>query len=64
MGCLCTKEIWSTVNGKRLESNQQKLINAVKQAGGAEGYLIVIELEDVNKPVTINDILPYLNKIK
>jgi hypothetical protein len=64
MGCLCTKEIWSTVDGKRIESNQQKLINAVKQAGGAEGYLIVIELEDMNKPVTIADILPYLNQIK
>ena len=63
-GCLCTKEIWSTVDGKRLESNQQKLIDAVKQAGGAEGYLIVIELEDVNKPVTVTDILPYLNQIK
>ncbi|MBP6431236.1 MAG: hypothetical protein KA319_05675 [Ferruginibacter sp.] len=63
-GCLCTKEIWSTVDGKRLQSNQQKLINAVKQAGGAEGYLIVIELEDINKPVTIADILPYLNQIK
>jgi hypothetical protein len=63
-GCLCAKEIWSTVDGKRLESNQQKLINAVKQAGGAEGYLIVIELEDENKPVTIADILPYLNQVK
>jgi hypothetical protein len=61
-GCLCTKEIWSTVDGKRLESDQQKLIDAVKKAGGANGYLIVIELEDVNKPVTIQDILPYLKQ--
>jgi hypothetical protein len=61
-GCLCTKEIWSTVDGRRVESNQQKLVDAVKKAGGAEGYLIVIELEDANKPVTLQNILPYLNK--
>jgi hypothetical protein len=63
-GCLCTKEIWSTVDGRRIESDQQKLINAVKKAGGPEGYLIVIELEDVQKPVTLKDVLPYLKQVK
>lgn len=59
-GCLCTKEIWSTVDGKRIESDQQKLIDALIKAGGADGYVVVIELDDQQKPVTINDILPYL----
>jgi hypothetical protein len=59
-GCLCTKEIWSAADGKRTESNQQKLVDAVKKAGGAYGYLIVIEIDDQQKPVTINEILPYL----
>jgi hypothetical protein len=63
-GCLCTKELWSTVDGKRLESDQQKLINAVKKAGGPQGYLIVIELEDVQRPVTLKDVLPYLKQVK
>jgi len=58
-GCLCTKEIWSAVNGKRLESDQQKLVNALKTAGGAYGYCIVIEIDDQQRPVTINDILPH-----
>jgi hypothetical protein len=58
-GCLCTKEIW---NGKRLESDQQKLVNALLKAGGANGYCLVIELDDENAPVTINDVLPYLPK--
>ncbi|MEY2917118.1 MAG: hypothetical protein RIS73_832 [Bacteroidota bacterium] len=62
-GCLCTKEIWSDVNGKRIISDQQKLVDAVKKAGGADGYLIVIEIDDQQKPVSINEILPYL-KIK
>jgi len=61
-GCLCTKEIWSKANGKRLESDQQKLVNAVKKAGGADGYCIVIEIDDLQKPVSIQDILPFLNQ--
>ncbi|MEO9022352.1 MAG: hypothetical protein ABI237_17840 [Ginsengibacter sp.] len=56
-GCLCTKEIW---NGKRLESDQQKLVNGLLKAGGANGYCVVIELDDNQAPVTLNDVIPYL----
>ena len=59
-GCLCTKETWSTVDGKRIESDQQKLVNVLKAAGGATGYCIVIEIDDQQKPVNLNDILSYL----
>jgi len=59
-GCLCTKEIWSTVDGKRIESNQQKLVDAVKKAGGANGYCIVIEIDDQQKPVSLKEIVPFL----
>lgn len=58
-GCLCTKELWN-IDGKRIVSDQQKLANAVKAAGGANGYLIVIELNDVQKAVSKEDILPLL----
>ncbi len=58
-GCLCTKEIW---NGKRIESDQQKLVNGLLKAGGANGYCVVIEIDDKNAPVTLNDVLPYLAK--
>ncbi len=30
------------------------------QAGGADGYYIVIELDGQQKPVTIDELLPYL----
>ncbi len=60
MGCLCTKETWSGQDGRRSESDQQKLVDALQQAGGANGYYIVIELDDEQRPVTINDILPLL----
>ena len=56
-GCLCTKEIW---DGKRLESDQQKLVNGLLKAGGANGYCVVFEIDDKQVPVTIKDILPYL----
>ncbi len=53
-GCLCTKEIW---NGKRISSDQQKLVNGLLKAGGANGYCVVIEIDDKNAPVTLNDVL-------
>jgi hypothetical protein len=63
-GCLCTKEIWSDANGRRTVSDQQKLVDAVKKAGGANGYLIVIEIDDKQQPVTLQDVLPFLPKQK
>ena len=60
MGCLCTKEIWSEVDGKRLASDQQKLVAALKKAGGANGYCVVIEIDDAKNPVTLPEILPLL----
>jgi hypothetical protein len=60
MGCLCTKEIWDEANGKRRESDQQKLVEALLKAGGANGYCVVIEIDDEQRPVIISDILPLL----
>ncbi len=59
-GCLCTKELWQGTDGKRFESDQQKLADALQVAGGATGYCIVIEIDDQQKPVSIIDILSYL----
>jgi hypothetical protein len=58
-GCLCTKELW---NGKRIDSDQQKLVNALLKAGGANGYCIVIELDDKQSAVTLADVFPFLNR--
>lgn len=59
-GCLCTKELWSDQDGKRTLSDQQKLVDAIKKAGGANGYCIVIEIDDQQKPVSLNEVLAYL----
>ncbi len=58
-GCLCAKEIW---NGKRIESDQQKLVYALLAAGGAYGYCVVVEIDDKQAPVTVEEILPLLLK--
>ncbi len=58
-GCLCTKEIW---NGKRIESDQQKLIYALLAAGSAYGYCVVVEIDNKPAPVSIEEILPLLPK--
>ena len=59
-GCLCTKELWSASNGSRVYSDQQKLINAIQQASGPDGYCVVIELDDKRQPVNINEVLPFI----
>jgi hypothetical protein len=59
-GCLCTKEIW---NGKRQESDQQKLINALVKAGGGKGYAVVIEIDDKNEDVTLGDVQSEIENI-
>lgn len=61
-GCLCTHESWSPENGQRMESDQQKLVNAVKAAGNGVGYAIVIELGDKKAPVALQEVLPYILK--
>lgn len=67
LGCLCTHESWSPETGRRTESDQQKLVNAIKKTGlsglkGGIGYAIVIELGDQQKLVTLQDILPYIHQ--
>lgn len=58
-GCLCTKEIW---DGERIESDQQKLIDVFKKIGDPIGYVVVIEVDDKNEPITIKDLTPFFPK--
>jgi hypothetical protein len=60
-GCLCTKEIWSEDDGKRMISDQQILVDALKATGNENGYYVVIEIDDQKKPVTLGELLPYIN---
>lgn len=60
LGCLCTKEIWNDETGRLAESDQQLLVNALLKAGGPNGYLLVINLDDQQKPVDISEIINFL----
>jgi hypothetical protein len=62
LGCLCASEIWSAVNGLRIKSDQQKLVDAVKSAGNGYGYCVVIELNDLHQPVHLKDVLPFIKQ--
>jgi hypothetical protein len=59
-GCLTSKEIWDGETGRRSESDQQLLINAMIKAGGADGYTIVINIGDEKEPVIVSEILKYI----
>ncbi len=61
-GCLSSKEIWSELNGKCIESDQVQLINAFRSAKQKKGFLVVIELDDQNKPISLNEIEKYIIK--
>ena len=48
----------------RKESDQQKLIEAIENAGGPFGYAFIIDMDNKRAPVTLNEILPLLNAAK
>ena len=51
-GCLTCDESWDPATGRRLSSEQARLVEAFRRAGGAPGYLVVVELDDQNTPVS------------
>ena len=59
-GCLCCREIWNEETGRLMVSDQQKLVDAVNKAGGADGYLIVINIDDKELPVEEKEIEEFL----
>ena len=59
-GCLCTKEIWNNKTGLLQTSDQLLLTQVVKKAGGPYGYLIVVELNDKKRSVSLTDVNAYL----
>ncbi len=61
LGCLCTKELWNT-KGERIYSDQQRLTNALVQAGGAIGYYVVIDIDDAPKDVDLKDVFKVINE--
>jgi len=59
-GCLSSKEIWDENTGVCIESDQAKLMNAFFSTGKLNGYLVVVNIDDKQKPVEIGDILEFI----
>jgi len=59
-GCLTAKEIWDENTGILKESDQRKMVDALLIAGGAKGFVLVIEIDDQQRPVELSDLLPYI----
>lgn len=51
-GCLCAKELWNVSNGRLLVSEQYNLVSTFNATPGAKGYLVVLNLDNQQAPVT------------
>ena len=56
-GCLSAKEIWSKKTGKSIYSDQVSLLKVLKNFDPTKGYMIVIELDDQQNPVSLDEVL-------
>jgi hypothetical protein len=61
LGCLCAKEIWNTANGTLLQSEQLNLVNAFLATPGDMGYLMVINIDDKQAPVSRQEVEKIVN---
>jgi len=59
LGCLCSYEQWDDV-GNRISSNQQKIKDALDSIGSSNGYVVVIDLDNKKKSVSIDDIKKFI----
>lgn len=59
LGCLCSAEEWDN-RGNRVKSNQQEITDALDTIEASEGYVVVIDIDDAKRPVSIGDIKEYL----
>lgn len=63
-GCLTTTEIWDETSGKCIDSDQVKLMNAFYSTNQLKGFLVVVDIDDKQKPVTIEELLPVIKAIE
>ncbi|TAD86204.1 MAG: hypothetical protein EAY75_09115 [Bacteroidetes bacterium] len=52
LGCLCGREIWDATTGQIEQSDQLDLVNAFIETKGTQGYVLVINIDDGEGPVT------------
>lgn len=55
LGCLCSYEEWNSA-GQRVTSNQQQLVDALTRIGSHSGYVVVIEIDEQQRAVSMADV--------
>ena len=55
-GCLTCEESWDPSSGRRVQSEQARLVAAFRRAGGAPGYLVVVELDSQAAPISSEEV--------
>ena len=56
-GCLIAMEYWSKDDGSLLYSDQLALLKAFASSGRDQGYLVVVEIDDRERPVALADVV-------
>lgn len=60
-GCLVSMEYWSKADGKLLHSDQLSLVKAFISGGSLQGFLVVVNLDDLARPVVLADVIDQIN---
>ncbi len=55
-GCLTALETWDRGNGQRLISEQARLVDALHRAGGVPAWLVVVEVDNQEKPILESEV--------
>ena len=56
-GCLVAAEYWSREDGTLVHSDQLALVKAFVSGGSDVGYLVVVEIDDLPRPVVLADVI-------
>lgn len=56
LGCLCSYEEWDK-DGKRTLSNQQRIVDALRDVGSKKGYVVVVDINDKKSNVSVEEVL-------
>ena len=56
-GCLLAMEYWSKEDGSLVQSDQLALVKAFVSGGKDNGYLIVVDIDDRDRPVSLADVV-------
>ena len=63
-GCLTCDETWDPATGRRATSEQARLVEALRRAGGPPGYLVLVEVDDQLTPVSVNEVTALLKEAR